>query len=200
MLFDKICKTVRDGRGIRMEDLLAVLASAGGFSCLLAAFHKHQGGSSSPGNQLVVVNGKDGHRYFFGDLPNRYLLESKSALLSLALSAAQSCGGTVSVEMVHETMRHVANTVGSADFGVPRLPADHNPGDLPFNYVRFLWPKILGGLEFYDVPPAQWPTAIGFALQRAIDEGKSAIDPTLAARIVIECAVPMAKIDPNRIA
>lgn len=54
-------------------------------------------------------------------------------------------------------------------------------------------------LELYEVPAAQQPTALGFALQRAIVVGKDAIDPTVAARVVIECAVPMAKIDPAKV-
>jgi hypothetical protein len=37
-------------------------------------------------------------------------------------------------------------------------------------------------------------------LQQAIDEGRQAIDPLIAARIAIECSVPMAKVDPLRFA
>jgi hypothetical protein len=199
LLFDMICKMIANGgHGVRMEDLLAILASTGGFSCLVAALSE-VGRSPLPGNSLAIVTGKDGHHYFFGDLPNRYLIESEFALLSLALGAAQAFGGSVSLDMVHQTMRHVAGTVGGESFGQPQLPAEHRPGDLPFNYVRFLWPRVLEGLKLYEVPPAQAPIAIGFALQRAIEAGKDAIDPTLAARIAIECAVPMAKVDPKRI-
>jgi hypothetical protein len=93
--------------------------------------------------------------------------------------------------MVHQTMGHVASTVGGESFGQPQLPAERRPGDLPFNYVRFQCPKILEALKLYEVPSTQQPIAIGFALQRAIEAGKDAIDPTLAARIAIECAVPM---------
>ena len=178
-----------------MEDVLAILASAGGFSCLLAALS-----DPSPEAQLTVITGKDGHSYFFGDIPNRYLIESQLGLLNLAMGAAQGCGGKVSLDMVYQTMRHVASTVGGENFGAPRLPEENRPGDLPFNYVRFLWPKILDALKLYEVQPTQWPATIGMALSRAIEAGKDIIDPTLAARVVIECAVPMAKIDPKRIA
>lgn len=198
LLFDMICKMIANDRGVRMEDLLAILASTGGFSCLVAALSEI-GQSPPSGNSLTIVTGKDGHHYFFGDLPNRYLIESEFALLSLALGAARAFGGSVSLDMVHQTMRHVAGTVGGESFGQPQLPAEHRPGDLPFNYVRFLWPRVLEGLKRYEVPPTQAPIAIGFALQRAIEAGKDAIDPTLAARIAIECAVPMAKVDPKRI-
>ncbi|KFC74536.1 hypothetical protein FG93_01122 [Bosea sp. LC85] len=199
ILFDMVGKMIANDRGVRMEDLLAILASCGGFSCLSAAFSEVLGPTPPTGNNLTVVEGKDGHRYFFGDLPNRYLIESEFALLGLALGMAQACGGTVSLDMAHQTMRRVANTVGGDEFGKPELPTEHRPGDFPINYVRDHWPKALEALNFYEVPPTLRPAAIGFALQRAIEAGQDAIDPTMAARIVIECAVPMAKIDPERL-
>lgn len=199
ILFDMVSKMIADDRGVRMEDLLAILASCGGFSCLSAAFSEALGPTPPPGNTLMVVQGKDGHRYFFGDLPNRYLIESELSLLGLALGMAQACGGAVSLDMVHQTMRRVANTVGGDEFGKPELPAEHRPGDLPINYVRNHWPKALEALNFYEVPPTQRPVAMAFALQRAIEAGQGALNPTMAARIVIECAVPMTKIDPERL-
>ena len=41
--------------------------------------------------------------------------------------------------------------------------------------------------------PLQWA-----AVQQAITAGSSAIDPVMAAKIVIEYAVPMAKLDPAK--
>lgn len=199
LLFDMTCKLIASDRGVRVEDLLAILASNGGYSCVLAALDEMSDRARPAGNDLLIVAGKDGHRYFFGDLPNRYLVESPHALLSLALGAVQACGGDVSAAMVEQTMAHVARTVGGDSFGEPQLPAAHRPSDSPFNYIRHLWPRFLDGLKLYEVPPTRWPMTLGFALQRAIEAGKAAIDPALAGRIVIECAVPMAKIDPKRI-
>ena len=59
---------------------------------------------------------------------------------------------------------------------------------------------IIEALDLYDVPVLARPTAVGFALQRAIDEGREALDPLIAAKIAIECSVPMAKVDPLRFA
>lgn len=199
LLFDMTCKMITTDRGVRMEDILAILAANGGFACLLAALSELKG-PNPPRNGITIAQGRDGHRYFFGDLPNRYLIEDRYALLSLALGAAQTCGGAVSVEMVQQAMEHVAKTVGGGEFGKPRLPPDHQASDLPLNYVRFLWPKFVEAFTLYQVSAAQRPAALGFALQQTIDAGKAAIDPTLAARIVIECALPMAKVDPERIA
>lgn len=199
IIFDGVCKMIADERGTRMEDVLAVLASSGGFSCLAAAFNDLIQSKTLSDGQLVEVKGSDGHRYFFGDLPNRYLVENELSLLSLTLGAAQGCGGEVSLDMARQAIRRVASTVGGDEFGKPQLPAEHRLRDLPFNYVRHFWPKIAEGLKLYEVPVDQRPTAIGFAIQYAIEAGKEVLHPTLAAQIVVECAVPMAKVDPDRL-
>jgi hypothetical protein len=199
VLFDMVRSMVTvDGRA-RVEDLLAILASAGGFSCVAVALSDI---SETTGKEddLIAIEGADGYRYYFGNLPNFYLAEDKYSLLGLVLGEAQVCGGAVSWDEVMQTMRHVAGTVGGIEFGKPRLPAEHLPGDLPYNFVYHLWPKILELLNAYEVPLKQWPVTIGFALQRTIEAAKDVIDPALAARIAIECAVPMSKIDPERIA
>ena len=70
------------------------------------------------------------------------------------------------------------------------------PGALPIDYVKQFWPQVRGTLDSCDVPVGQRPTALGFAVQHVIDAAKSLIDRTTAAQIVVEYAVPMAKIDP----
>lgn len=199
VLFDLVYQMISNERGARIEDMIGILASTGGFASLLAALDEAERSNLALGPELTIVETTNGERYFFGDLPNRYLIESREALLSLALGAAQACGGDISMEMVHDAMRRVAGNIGGEGFGVPDLPAAHEPGDLPINYIRHLWPRILEALDLYEVPAGQRPAAIGFALQHAIEGGKDALDPTIAARIAVECAVPMAKIDPRRV-
>ena len=186
-------------KGARIEDLLAVLGSVGGYSCIVGVLDGiARGGAAPTGHQLVVTSGADGNHYYFGDLPNQALLESHLSLLSLTLGAAQSNGGQVSLDKVHDVMRHVAGTVGRADFGTPRIAEPHRPGDLPFNYIKFLAARIFDALDLYEVPTDKRASAIGFAVQRAIDGSKDVLDPTIAADIVTECAVPAAKFDPAR--
>jgi len=200
VVFDFVYQMVATSeKGARIEDLLAILGSVGGHSCIVGVLDAFARNKTMPtGQQLVVMSGADGNRYYFGDLPNQALLESHLSLLSLTLGAAQSQGGHVSLDKVHDVMRHVAGTVGKADFGVPRIGAPHRPGDLPFNYIKHLAAKIFGALDLYEVPPDKRASAIGFAIQRAIDGSKDVLDPTIAADIVTECAVPAAKFDPAR--
>src|SRR4051794_3011097 len=116
ILFDLVYQLVKDERGARIEDFLAILGSVGGHVCLIGALDSlARGGSKLTGAPLVVMEGKDGNRYYFGDLPNQALLESHLSLLSLTLGAAQANGGSVSLEKVHDVMGYVASTVGTSD-------------------------------------------------------------------------------------
>jgi hypothetical protein len=200
VVFDMLYWTVATPeKGARIEDILAILGSVGGYSCIVGVLDSlARRGAVPTGHQLVVMSGADGHRYYFGDLPNEALPESHLSLLSLTLGAAQSHGGHVSLDKVHDVMRHVAASVGRADFGTPRIAEPHRPGDLPFNYIRVFAPKIFEALDLYEVPKDKRASAIGFAIQRAIDGSKGVLDPTIAADIVTECAVPAAKFDPAR--
>lgn len=124
VLFDLACKKEASNETIRPENLFAALASNGGFSCLIAA--QHDTAASDTADALTVVETNGGNLYYFGDLPNRYLIESRLSLLSLALGAAQNDGADITLEIVYQAMRHVAETIGSDAFGVPRLPAQNN--------------------------------------------------------------------------
>ena len=188
-----------EGGRVRIDDLVAALASLGGHLCLVAVLDTLRERGLTPEQVgMLEVEARDGHRYYFGDEPNRLLLESSTSLLSLVLGAAHAHGAPVSLELVHETMRRTAERVGAAEFGRPELPEEHQPALPPFDWVTHGRQKIVEALDLYEVPPLARPTAVGFALQRAIDEGRDALDPLLAAKIAIECSVPMAKVDPLR--
>lgn len=202
-IFDFIYRTIaHEGRGARIEDLIAILASCGGFGCIVATLDMlKQQGTTPQQAGMLEVGGKDGNLYYFGDLPNEALWENEMSLLSLTLGAAHACGGQVSAEMVGETMQRVARTVGGEEFGsAENIPDGHRPSVPPINFVHHLWPQVREGLDLYEVPSPAWPATMGYALQHAIELSKGVIDPTLAARIAIECAVPMAKLDPRRFA
>lgn len=199
IVMDLVVQMISNEKRARAEDLLAILGANGGFSCIVGVLHSLEIEGKSPQSVgMMEVQDKDGNRYYFGDLPNYPLLESELALLSLTLGAAQQLGGDVSLEATHETMGFVAKSVGGTKFGKPRLPDQNMPGDELLNYVKYLWPKIVEALDLYEVPVTKRPTAIGFAIQNAITATKDVLDPGLSARLVMECAVPMSKIDPSR--
>ena len=202
VVFDLFVRLLQEESGrIRIDDLIAALASLGGHLCLVAVLNTLKERNLAPAQiGMVEVKGRDGHRYYFGDEPNRLLLESETSLLSLVLGAAHALGAHVSLEMVHEAMGRTAERVGTPAFGQTELPDEHQPAMPPFEWVRHGRGKIVEALDLYEVPALLWPASVGFALQRAIDEGRGVLDPLIAAKIAIECSVPMAKVDPLRFA
>jgi hypothetical protein len=198
IIFDLVYRLAADERGCRIEDLIAILASTGGHSCTLAAIAEHE---AAPGSghehDFLVVKAKDGQKYIFGNIANRYLFESEHAMLSIAMGTAQQLGASLSIDDVHDAMRHVAGSIGGEAFGVPRLPEAHMPRDRVINYAAYLWPKVQEALDLYEVDPLKRPMAIGFALAEAIDKGQQALDLRLMALIAIECAIPIAKVTPK---
>lgn len=100
---------------------------------------------------------------------------------------------------VRAIVRHVANTVGGADFGVPRLPSSQAPEDRPIAFVRALWPKVRPILSGFCVRADEWPLVLTYTAMMMIDEAQDVIDPGFAALILLEYAIPMAKIDPSSI-
>lgn len=199
ILFDLACQILNEeGKGVRMENILALLSSVGGQQCIEPLLRQAAAQGMSPQDLgIMVVQANDGRTYYFGDAPNKLLVESQYALLSLAFGAAQDCGAPVTVEMIHEEMGAVAKAVGSGDaFFEFDLP-ERNRIDSPANWAARFTAKFVDACDLYRVPPLQRATAFGFALYQAITMGKDAIDPLVAARIVLGCAVRCAKADPN---
>lgn len=190
-LFTSSYRMISSEKGARIEDLLGILAATGGFACIVGALSipRREG-------EIAIVETSDGNNYFFGDLPNKALVEDRLSLLSLAFGAAELHGAPVTMDMIVEVMKHVATSVGEPSFGIPRLPQEHMPGDLPINYVKHQWPMVRDALDHYEVPAEMRATSIGFAIQEAIEQSTHVLDPLIAAQIVAEYAVPTAKLDP----
>lgn len=193
-----LCKTlIENERGISGVNLLGVLAALGGYSCVIAALHDAAKRSGGQRKLLGILNGTNGQKYLFGPLPEKYLIADPSSLLAVTLSGAHDLGATVTPEMFAETVLHTMQTSGSGAFGIPRLPLDLSLGVLPITYVKSLWPICHRFLRQDELDVLAYPTAFGFALKQALRQVRKELDPTSATTIVLECAVPMAKIHPT---
>jgi hypothetical protein len=200
IVFDLAYQLLRDERGARIENLLAMLASVGGQQCLLPIVESAPPNTPLEQLQLMGVQGHDGRFYLFGDPPNRLLLESADSLLSLAFGAAEALGAPVTMDMIYEEMKKVAATAGSADYEKLDLPDAHTV-DRPSEWAKHFNGRIVEALDLYEVPPMRRATAIGFALQQALEMSQRAVltghanlDPLTAARIVLQCATRTSKV------
>lgn len=194
-IFARLINALKDSRGVHIETLLCILGSLAGYSCQAALRRELiETKGFSEDQVFVIIDCKDGSKYYFGDRINQPLLSDQYSVWSLAAGAVQHLGITKTID-VQEIFKYVSETVGSSTYGIPRIPEGHKPGDLPINFVRSLWPKLLPVVEKFCSEPNEWPIMYGLALQEVITFGKDVIDPLLALTIAMECAIPMAKVD-----
>ena len=193
-IFDRMVGGLKDERGVHIESLLALLGALAGYACQFSVREQNtKSGAKSPVSGLAIATGADGRKYYFGDALNKSLAEDRYSVWSLTAGTVEQLGKPL--PDLTDIFKHVAATVGSAQFGIPRLPEGHGTGDLPINYLKAIWPKILPVAWRFCDEPAHLPMVFGLAIQNAILMAKDVIDPTLAGTIAMECAVPMSKVD-----
>lgn len=193
-VFQRLLRTMKDGKGVHTESLLSALGALAGYACQagLRADALQRGMSES--QVFNVVKTASGETYYFGNRLNELLAESKMSVWSLAAGAA-SHNGTKDLPDLHAIFAHVSKTVGESSFGTPRVPSDHKAGDLPLNYLKTLWHPLSELARKFCKAPTEWPVMFAFAIQEAIDASKGVLDPRMALLIVMESAVPMSKVE-----
>lgn len=198
-LLRRLLDGMQTERGVHIESLLALLGSLAGFCCVDSTLKQ----ASESGHNLRVlgildVEMEDGTHYYLGDPINELLFSSKMSLWAMVAGMIDHLGSKDFPDFP-EIAGHVATTLGGPEFGHPRLSGDHQPSDLPITYVRDIWPVILPQIETQVPVLRERVVVFGFAIQQAMEMGKDVIPPALAGQLVMECAVPMAKLDPEHL-
>ena len=195
-----LLRTLTNERGLHLESALAAIGSLAGFSCPASvAANLHALGRTPQQFGLLVVETNDGRSYWFGDLINGPLVDGNASIWNLIHGKARNLGAMGDLPEASEVLAHVSKSIGTDDFGVPRLPAGHTPGDTPLRYVAQGWLATGSFRDFYCVSPDEWPMLYGLAAQQMMEQAKATIPPDVAAKIVLECAAPMAKLDPTHL-
>lgn len=175
-----------DPKGIHIESLLCILGSLGGYASLQDVFQQIATKTLIPGT-FHIATAKNGQTFYFGDPINHGIFELYRAIGPITQSS--------DMPDINEIFAHVASSIGSENFGIPRLPPEHMPSDKPINSVKSLWNPLFPTLKLLCPTSSEWPLAYGFAIQEIIEEGKQVISPALAVKIVMESAIPMSKVD-----
>jgi hypothetical protein len=203
VLRDRMRERYREPRGgVDSASAYNALGALAGFGCQMSI----REGFIKPGvitadKAFVVAKGKDGKTYFFGDFLNAPLLGGGGAQISVwgMVGGAAQAAGAKSLPDVVDIVRSSAASVGTADFGVPRVPKEFHAREFPMDVLKSQWAEVQTLLSDNHVDPRFWGWTIALAAQYLIVEDKSGFDPAMAARIVMEAAVPMSKVDPASI-
>jgi hypothetical protein len=195
-----VMTALRDERGIHCETALTVVGALGGYAAQQAIWE----GMVKPGlltkeKAFMVVRTTSGEEFYFGDSINMALLHTGpniASFFSLVAGGAQSVGAR-QLPDIAELVKHCTATAGTEAFGIPRLPPKHMPRPTPRRALNECWPHVHGMLK--ATPPGTWAMQLGVVAQRLIVEMKDALPPELAAKILMEAAVPMSKVDPKTV-
>jgi hypothetical protein len=180
--------------GVHVESFLCALAACAGYSCQASVRRQAIAMGIDETAHFVRVECNDGKTYFFGDALNKPLAESQYSVWNLAASAAQAAGCTDILDL-EDIFRHVSETVGTADFGNPRLPSEHPVHRRPVEYLVDIWPQLLPIILKYCPDPEHWPIVMSFAIHDMIIETSQILDPCVSLKVVMESAIPMSKLD-----
>jgi hypothetical protein len=188
--------------GLHVETVLTTLGALAGFATQMAIREDFiKSGKISADKAFNVVTTKDGSIYYFGDLLNEGLVATGKGTYSVWTfvgGAAQQLGAKTLPDL-KELFGHVSRSLGSKNFGVPRLPPQNMPHQLPFELLNKFWNAVRNYLAMSVSCPGHWPFVLGHATQLAIIRTTKMIDPGIAARVAMEAAVPMSKVDPRRV-
>lgn len=183
-----------DGAGVHAESFLCALAACAGYSCQASVRRRAIAAGIDETADFVRVECEDGRTYFFGDALNKPLAESQYSVWNLAAGAAQAAGCTDILDL-EDVFRHVSDTVGTAEFGNPRLPPEHPVYRKPMEYVVDVWPQLLPMIVKFCPDPEHWPIVMSLAVHDMIIETSTVLDPCVSLTIVMESAIPMSKLD-----
>ena len=108
----RIISALKNERGVHIESLLSVLGSLAGYACQVAVREEMVVQQRTPENQaFVIVESKDGSRYFFGDNLNKPLAESQYSIWALTAGAVNYLGKKP--PDISEIFKHVSNSLGT---------------------------------------------------------------------------------------
>jgi hypothetical protein len=220
-LRDSLLKWLTTERGIHAETLMVAIGALAGFAAQNAAFRSIGPPGTPMPKDAIVVAEAGGQRYYFGDRINGYLVhqtgESAHPLWGYVAAAALEAGlAQADLPDVNEMFAHVAKTVGTPAFGIPRVPEGIEPHLTPRQALEDFWPGaqvllsnaddvLLGGIKSLplhgtSVAEDHWPLVVALVARQYILMAKDTLAPRTALSLVMESAIAMSKVDPKTIA
>ncbi|WP_421701525.1 hypothetical protein [Aliiroseovarius sp.] len=189
---------LKDERGLLIETMLGALGSLAGFAAVVEVATAVKSGKQKAEipDVMILTTGR-GEKLWFGNRINHYVAEDAYSLWSLVVGRAQDMGGEL--PDLAEIFQHTASVGGTDAFAVPRLPPEHMPGNSPVDFARVLYPQVFPILSRYDLPPQQHTLALAMAACDIMCQAKGHLDAGLMAKIVMECAIPASKLDPDQL-
>jgi hypothetical protein len=225
-LRDSLLMWLKTERGVHAETLVTAIGALAGCAAQCALWGEitksrravPQFDSSNPTAEtgLIYYKTSRGEKFYAGELLNRYLIFDgglgagyKYPLWGLVSAAAVQSGLPQSdLPDYREMFQHITKTIGTDAFGIPRAPANHQPGLTPRQALDIFWPRAKyaltrtegpGPMKGRSVPPEYWPLVTALIAGQFITLSKDTLHPRLALALMMEAAIAMSKVDPKTI-
>ena len=198
-----VARDIKRHRSVHLESVLTEIGAMAGFAAQIsirkAIIEPQKLAADAILSEVVTKNGE---RYYFSDMLNWMLFENLSAppysIWAYILSAVDE-QGHAALPNINDIVSHAARSIGTKRFGVPQLPAAHMPRRLPRLALQEDWSLVQDELTAAGRIPADWPYDLAFAACWQITTSHERLAPALAAKIVMEAAIPMSKVDPRTV-
>jgi hypothetical protein len=227
-LRESLLAWLKTERGVHVETLLCSIGALAGFAGQTAAFGRVEK-RNVPGadatmstaafaehlrnaNLMLVANTKSGEAFYFGDLISGYIVPQVTndySLWNFVAAAAIEAGLNAAELPDYRSMfQFVAQSVGTTEFGVPRVARQHQPQLAPRAALNLFWPRARflltrndgpGPAKDRHVPPHYWPLVIDLVARQCVLLSKPTLDLKIAVALLMESAIAMSKVDPKTV-
>ncbi len=201
LLLQEYTARFKDGKGVHIETMLCILGALSGFGCQMGIREALIRTNKAKENELLIeVKTSDGQKFYYGDFLNEPIFSTKQGRISVwsLVGGAAQAEGAKELPDINEIAKYYVDKLGSKEFYVPNLPEEHFPRILPFEALGY-WSTTRTLQILYKVDPLHWGWTYALAAHKLIRQTKGILDSALAAKIVMEAAIPMSKIDPERV-
>jgi hypothetical protein len=199
-----MAKEIKRGGRIHVETILTEIGALAGFAAQMSIRKSMiEPQQLDPNEILAEVVTRNGEKYYFSDSLNWILFENLAqppySIWAYVLDVVPQASRPLLPEMA-DIVSHAARTIGTARFGVPRLPPENMPHKAPRAALVEHWPLVQQELASSRRGPAEWPYDLAFAAQWQMLTSRDRLALPLAAKIIMEAAIPMSKVDPRTVA
>lgn len=192
------------------DTLFCAAGAVAGFAAQQAVIEQLRvRGVQPPCDGLTVIQASNGARYLVGDRLDALLFcdRSEGVCVHSIMSGAAIHYGATAAELpdCREIAEHVLRSLGTPEFGIPRLPEWPGSWLLPRTAVQLFWPAASTALTrkpiawlpvLRPVEPHHWPlllAKVGVLLMDRMEPSGAAA--ARALNVFMEAAIPMSRIE-----
>src|SRR5262245_32602277 len=192
-----MAREIKRGGRIHVETVLTEIGALAGFSAQMSIRKSMiEPQQLDPNEILAEVVTRNGEKYYFSDTLNWILFENVTqppySIWAYLLDVVPQADRALLPDIA-DIVGYAARTVGTRRFGVPRLPAEHMPHRSSRAALQEHWPLVRAEFSGSGRNPADWPYDLAYAAQWQMLTSRDRLALPIAAKIVMEAAIPMSK-------